>query len=151
MFWRRKKWKNEWSLTQEERDEIGENLKIEHVLRGKIAKLLYEKYDLSEDEAREGAFHLTDWYGDLVKLYKLYESESWDPDHAIKIIIKFVNHAPAHMVAAYRTIWGEPLEDVFAIGDGLGDGKGERKPGEPDPPTQQHGSGKQSSGTLPDS
>jgi len=83
---------------------------------------------LSDAEARDAAFHLTDWIDDLSKLNKLFATKAWDESEAQQTILAFVAHAPSHLTAAHRIIFGLPVSDVFKIGAVKGTGRRSRTP-----------------------
>jgi hypothetical protein len=97
----------------------------------KIAKALRHGGRLSKAEAEEAAFHLTDWIVDLHELNELFSAPRWNYARAQRVLTSFVAHVPAHLAAAYRTIMGDPLTDVFEIGAVKGRGRGTRMPGAP--------------------
>ncbi len=86
----------------------------------KIEKALINAFnDLELDSASidEAVFHMTDWLSDLQELNAFFEDpESLTPEKASELLIDFLVHAPAHIVAASKLVTGFPVSDVFNIG-----------------------------------
>ena len=73
--------------------------------------------DISEDRAREIAFHLTDWDNNLEDLVKLYDpSQELNNGEVIRIIVEFLVHVPNHVAAAMKLFGLGPIEDLFEVG-----------------------------------
>jgi len=103
----------------------------EQQLAGKIADALHHGRFLSKAEAKEAAFHLTDWLADLAELDELLNSPTWDAKGVQKALLALTSHASAHLAAAHRIVMGSPVTDVFEIGAVKGSGRAKRKPGAP--------------------
>lgn len=100
-------------------------------IRSRLIEVFERETEMPPEVAAELAFHLTDWLTDLDDLASLYASDTWDPEAAQALLMRFIVHVPAHLAAAYRILMDEPLTDVFKIGAVHGEGKGTRNPGEP--------------------
>ena len=100
-------------------------LLFEHI----TTALSYDNF-LECDHAREAAFHLVDWIDDLREFSSLLLDENKiDPACAQRVILKFLDHVPAHVAAAARIVTDHPVTDVFEIGAVEGDGIAKREPG----------------------
>jgi hypothetical protein len=110
-------------------------------IRDRVQSALMHEGFLSEAEAGEAAFHMTDWLADLADLNDLLASEAWEPEHARGVLMGFLSHAPHHLAAAARIVMDSPVEDVFKLGAVKGSGRAVRKPGQPyadEPPRSTH-------------
>jgi len=66
-----------------------------------IHELFMQSGAFSEEEAREIAFHLTDWIDNLVSFADYLENpRAVEGDRAMDVILKFLAHAPNHLHAA---------------------------------------------------
>jgi hypothetical protein len=71
----------------------------------RIHELFVQSGAYSEEQAREIAFHLTDWIDDLVPFADFLENpRAVDGDKAMDIIVKFLAHAPNHLHAAAERV-----------------------------------------------
>lgn len=86
------------------------------VLREKIIEAFRaEGYD--ESVATDIAFHMLDWDEDLKELLKFYENpDAFTTREISGLIIKFLAHAPNHLVAAKKLAGVGATEDVFEVG-----------------------------------
>jgi hypothetical protein len=103
--------------------------RVAPALRKKIETALRHDRFLNEFAAREAAFHLADWVYNLRDLQALYARKRWDPAAAQRVLMAFVAHAPAHLAAAHRILYGDPVTDVFEIGAVKGTGRARHEPG----------------------
>src|SRR5579859_2112627 len=72
---------------------------------------------LSGTNARDVAFHMTDWIDDLESLHRLCaEPEAFSPKDVESLLWGFLVHVPAHLAAAAKLYTGVPVTDVFGIG-----------------------------------
>lgn len=72
--------------------------------------------DLSEEVARDVAFHLTDWNSDAAFLVALLLfPERFAKEEVYAGIQNFLVHAPNHVAAAAK-LAGWPIKDVFKVG-----------------------------------
>src|SRR5690554_5196467 len=101
----------------------------EQQLAERIADALHHGRFLSKAEAKEAAFHLTDWLTDLAELDELLNSPTQDAEGLQKALLAFTSHAPAHLAAAHWIVMGSPVTDVFEIGAVKGSGRAKRRPG----------------------
>src|SRR2546423_12978141 len=84
-------------------------------IQDRVAAILSS--DLGEDKAREVAFHMADWSGDLEELHRAWHNlESMDDEQLSKIIYAFLAHVPNHLAAAKKLIGYGPVEDIFKVG-----------------------------------
>lgn len=106
-------------------EDVGYNIRLELAISEKIVAALRHNREemMSEEEAFDAAFHLTDWLGLLHKLHTLYEKEIWDPAYVQDLLIQFLIEVPAHLAAAHRLVLGHPVTDVFKIGAVEGTGE----------------------------
>src|SRR5258706_8025501 len=72
---------------------------------------------LADASARDVAFHMTDWLGDLEDYFRFctYPHELTDGQLA-KLLMRFLVHAPNHTAAAAKLYTGEGVTDVFDLG-----------------------------------
>lgn len=62
-------------------------------------------------------FHMTDWQGDLEKLYQMYiNPEAWEPDSACDFVVGFLYHVVPHVRAAAKLLVGS-TGDPFSHSD----------------------------------
>jgi hypothetical protein len=72
---------------------------------------------LSESVAKEVAFHMTDWLGDLKNLIQFFESpESLTSEELNMLLVMFLIHAPNHLAAAAKLYADAPVADIFSVG-----------------------------------
>lgn len=100
------------------------------VVRDRCRAALLHDGHLHEAAADEAAFHLADWIGDLVEFNEMLVDPNFDPEAAYGVILAFLAHAPHHLVAAAKIVYGYPTTDVFELGAVKGSGRAKRKPGE---------------------
>lgn len=71
---------------------------------------------LNEKDARDVAFHLLDWHGDLCQLNQLFEQpQRFNYCETHQILVNFLVHAPNHIAAAAKLYIDYPVSDVFQI------------------------------------
>lgn len=87
---------------------------IPTVLRQKVGSALAQK--LSDDDAFDIAFHITDWNGELAFLCALYLfPEEFSSEEIMEGVEALLIHAPNHLAAAAQLL-GYPVTDVFESG-----------------------------------
>ena len=72
--------------------------------------------DLSGEERRDIAFHMTDWFSDYEELRAFFDDPKNATDQTIENALGMLYHAPHHLAAAARIYTGLPVSDVFGIG-----------------------------------
>jgi hypothetical protein len=73
--------------------------------------------EISNENARDIAFHMTDWLGDLKALQEYYaDPETFSNEEASDLLMHFLVHVPDHIAAAKKLACGFPVTDVFEIG-----------------------------------
>jgi hypothetical protein len=86
-------------------------------VRAVLEAVLRTEADLSESEARDVAFHLTDWLGDLEQYYMFCKEPGCaTPAEVQKLVIDFLVHVPNHVAAASKLLTGIPVSDIFGVG-----------------------------------
>lgn len=118
-----------WPEEAAARRQVAKQTRVAAPIRRRIEAALRHEGFLSESEAKEAAFHLTDWIADLADINELFAKRRWDAARAQKTLMAFVAHAPNHLAAAHRILYGDPLTDVFELGAVKGSGRAKRKPG----------------------
>ena len=67
-----------------------------------------------ERQRHDFAFHMTDWWGDLKWLYRLYEHpDAANRNEALTSMIAFLIHVIPHLNAAHRLLLEEEVSDPF--------------------------------------
>lgn len=122
-----------WPEEAAARKQVAKQTRLAPPIRQRIEAALRHEGFLSESEAKEAAFHLTDWIADLADINELFAKRRWNAAQAQKTLMAFVAHAPDHLAAAHRILYGDPLTDVFEIGAVKGSGRAKRQPGAPYP------------------
>jgi hypothetical protein len=86
-------------------------------IRSAIAKAVGSAGDLSVNDADAVAFHMVDWLSEFQSLLKVFLTpESISSEELNRVLMQFLLHAPAHIVAAAKLYTGEPVADVFEVG-----------------------------------
>jgi hypothetical protein len=82
-------------------------------LASRIVHAVKKRHDeLSSEDLREFAFHMTDWIDDLQRLISAYEADiEISDDQIYEILLKFCIHAPLHIVRASEIL----LDDKFSL------------------------------------
>jgi hypothetical protein len=76
----------------------------------------YDNYcfDQTAQDRMDFVFHMTDWKSDLGKLFRLYNDPgSMSRKEAHDAVSGFLLHAPWHLNAAYRLLWGYEVPNPF--------------------------------------
>ncbi len=72
---------------------------------------------MTEETAKDIAFHMTDWLEDLQELTLfLAEPESYSDSDIHKLLIRFLSHAPDHIAAATKLYMDISVSDIFGVG-----------------------------------
>jgi hypothetical protein len=72
---------------------------------------------INEATARDVAFHMSDWKGDLDEWAAVWEDPGkFDDEQLTDIIYGFLIHVPNHINAAKKLLELGPVEDVFGVG-----------------------------------
>jgi hypothetical protein len=86
-------------------------------LQGRIAAALAAQAEISDGQADEIAFHMSDWLPDLIELHRaLVVNGATDPEETYNAVLGFLLHAPEHIAEAAEQLTGLPLEGVFKEG-----------------------------------
>ena len=86
-------------------------------IRARLQAVGGAEAELSADDARDVAFHLTDWLDDLAAFLSFVRSP--DDMSARKVndmLIRFLVHVPNHLAAAAKLYAGAPVSDIFGVG-----------------------------------
>ncbi len=68
-------------------------------------------------DARDVAFHMTDWLPELEGLLRVYDNPANANDEEVaSALMAFLLHAPSHVAAASRLYAGAPVTDPFDVG-----------------------------------
>lgn len=82
-------------------------------LRKRLEIIAVERIGLSEAESVEFSFHMTDWMDDMQDLSETIRSgEDADNGKLYNSMLRFLLHAPAHIVAAATMMTGESRDEV---------------------------------------
>ena len=83
----------------------------------RIEEIGIGEMELSQDAAREVAFHMTDWLGDLSAFYDFCVAPKKLPDNKVNImLLTFLFHVPNHVAAAAKLYVDMPVTDIFDVG-----------------------------------
>ncbi|CAN7178190.1 hypothetical protein LJR090_000484 [Bosea sp. LjRoot90] len=86
-------------------------------IRAKIECVAIDEMERSPEEAREVAFHMTDWLDDLHRYVKFCENPDESTPAAVNdMLLAFLIHVPNHMAAAAKLYAGFPVSDIFGVG-----------------------------------
>jgi hypothetical protein len=73
--------------------------------------------ELNPDKARDVAFHMTDWIGDLKVFVEFCrDPDSFSLEQVDKLLNAFLIHAPNHLAAAAKLYIDIPVTDIFDVG-----------------------------------
>jgi hypothetical protein len=86
-------------------------------IRSRIEDSARSEAELSAAEARDVAFHMTDWLGDLAAFVRFCEEPSRLSSAQInELLTDFLVHVPNHVAAASKLLVDMPVSDVFGVG-----------------------------------
>ena len=86
-------------------------------VRSAIENAVRIEAEMPESIARDVAFHMTDWLGDLERLHEFCQApESLSPDQVEALLLAFLAHVPNHLAAASKLLTGIPVTDIFGVG-----------------------------------
>ena len=86
-------------------------------IRDRIAHVARTAADLTDEAARDVAFHLTDWLDDLEDLHHFFsDPDSLDDKQAQELLFQFLIHVPNHLAAASKLLTGTAVTDIFGVG-----------------------------------
>lgn len=95
------------------------NFKLEQRAIDRIARAIAGGRGAADREAIDAhdvAFHLVDWYTDLETLRAIIRRPDRFTDQEVAMFVyAFLQHAPAHLAAAYKTYSSERVPDVFQV------------------------------------
>lgn len=84
-------------------------------VRARLEKLVVDRVEITSEQATEFSFHMTDWLQDLEDLRFAFEAISnVDDDALFSVVLKFLLHAPVHVVSAAATMTGETPDEMLA-------------------------------------
>ena len=83
----------------------------------RIEEIGIGEMELSQDAAREVAFHMTDWLSDLSAFYDFCVAPKRLPDKEVNImLLAFLFHVPNHVAAAAKLFADMPVTNIFDVG-----------------------------------
>lgn len=86
-------------------------------IRARIELIAKTEAKLSSADARDIAFHLTDWLDDMAAFSDFLERPDDVPAAEINVLLlRFLAHAPNHLAAAAKLYADLPVSDVFEVG-----------------------------------
>lgn len=86
-------------------------------MRAQIERAAVEAMELSSEEARDVAFHMTDWLDDLRRYMEFCENpDGHDPEAISEMLLAFLIHVPNHVAAAAKIYADFPVSDIFNVG-----------------------------------
>ncbi len=86
-------------------------------IRARIERVAMDEIDKPPEEAREVAFHMTDWMDDLNRYVRFCENpDSSSPEAVSDMLLAFLIHVPNHIAAAAKLYAGFPVSDIFEVG-----------------------------------
>ena len=72
---------------------------------------------MSADDARDVAFHLTDWLEDLAAFSAFVQNPDTPTAEEVDAMLnRFLVHVPNHLAAAAKIYTDFPVSDVFGVG-----------------------------------
>lgn len=91
-------------------------------IRARLEAVAVAQADLSVKDARDVAFHLTDWLEDLDAFSNfLQHPDGLPPGEINSMLIKFLVHVPNHLAAAAKLYADAPVSDIFGVGSVSGE------------------------------
>ncbi len=93
---------------------------ISEIKRGRCLELIEEtlmkELELSRTVAHDIAFHLTDWWGELVFLVALHLCpERFTQEEIVEGVSLLLAHVPNHLAAGAK-LFDLPVQDIFGVG-----------------------------------
>lgn len=89
----------------------------EEKIRRRIQYVAEDEMELSTEVAKDVAFHMTDWLGDLSAFVEFCQGPEASSDSEIEeMLVAFLTHAPNHLAAAGKLFIDQPVADVFGVG-----------------------------------
>jgi len=83
-------------------------------VRARLEKLIIDRAELTGEQAREFSFHMTDWLQDVEDLRLAFEAvHEVNDEYLFSVVLKFLLHAPTHVVSAASTMTGETAEEIL--------------------------------------
>lgn len=83
-------------------------------VRARLEKLITDRAQLTGEQAREFSFHMTDWLQDMEDLRLAFGTvHDVDDEYLFSVVLKFLLHAPAHIVSAASTMTGETADEIL--------------------------------------
>jgi hypothetical protein len=89
-------------------------MKLDH---GRISAVIeavaLAETELPQEVARQVAFHMTDWLGDLTKYYEFCaDPDRMSPSQINELLFSFLLHVPNHIAAASKLLTGAAVTDI---------------------------------------
>ena len=86
-------------------------------IRSGIERALKRRRRWSTGQAKDIAFHMTDWLDELSRLYAFCEAPGrLKPQEIEELLLAFLIHVPNHVAAAGKLMADLPVTDVFEVG-----------------------------------
>lgn len=86
-------------------------------IRARLESVATETAGLSADDARDVAFHLTDWLEDMAAFSAFLQNpSSLTAEEIDSMLSRFLIHVPNHLAAAAKIYADFPVTDVFGVG-----------------------------------
>jgi hypothetical protein len=83
----------------------------------RIRELMLSKGHLTENDAKDIAFHLTDWLDEMLRFAQFCNKpEKWNEHEIEELLCAFLTHVPNHLAAASKLFTGLPVTDIFGVG-----------------------------------
>lgn len=94
-----------------------EKLEVDKI-RVTLERLLIEQAEATDQQARDFAFHMTDWIQDLQDLVVKYRQiNETDNEKLFDTLLSFLLHVPGHVVEAAKLITGEDTSELLTQDD----------------------------------
>jgi len=82
-------------------------------IRKKIELSLQQTGDYSEKQCHDIAFHLTDWFDNLIELLEFFQyPDKYESVEVNKILLDFLIHVPNHIATAAKLMTDLDIEDL---------------------------------------
>ena len=92
---------------------VSEKLDIPTV-QAKLEELIIDRAELTSEQAKEFSFHMTDWLQDMEDLRFAFEAiHDVDDEALFSVLLRFLLHAPAHVVSAAALMTGETRDEIL--------------------------------------
>jgi hypothetical protein len=86
-------------------------------IRAQIERAAVDDMELSPEDARDVAFHMTDWLDDLQRYARFCANpDDADPEAISSMLLAFLIHVPNHIAAAAKLYADMHVSDIFKVG-----------------------------------